>query len=125
MTVTNLVKPHSHHTSLAAEFALEAIHVASKVPIDSDDPSAGFVQLRMGLHTGPVVTHVVGTKNSRFSLIGDTVNTACAMETHSEPGLIQCSDLTADLLAVQDPALNLRPRGLQVCTAFTIAGCQK
>ena len=72
MAVCNLVKPQPHHVGLAAKFAVEAMLLASTVPIDTDDPSTGFVQLRIGVHTGSVVTHVIGTKNARFTLIGDT-----------------------------------------------------
>ena len=72
MVACNLVKSQTNHVSLAARFAVEAMLVASTVPIDMDDPSAGFVQLRIGFHTGSVVTHVIGTKNARFTLIGET-----------------------------------------------------
>lgn len=62
MAVTNLEKSQPHHASLAATFALEAMQTALEVPIDVQDPTAGFVQCRFGFHTGPVVTHVVGTR---------------------------------------------------------------
>ncbi|CAB9497189.1 activated protein kinase catalytic subunit alpha-1 [Seminavis robusta] len=112
MTVTNLVKPQPDHASLAAKFAIEAMRVASTVPIDVDNPSAGFVQLRMGFHSGPVVTHVVGTRNRRYSLIGDTVNTSSRMESNSKPGRILCSESTHRLLSKDHSDFRVLERGV-------------
>mmetsp|Transcript_26441 Transcript_26441/g.44151 ORF Transcript_26441/g.44151 Transcript_26441/m.44151 type:complete len:1556 (-) Transcript_26441:105-4772(-) len=111
MAVTNLHKDQDDHAARLAEFSIEAIRATSETLIDTDDPAKGFVQIRVGFDSGPIVADVVGSRSPKYTLFGDTVNTASRMESNSLPGRIQCSLRSADLIKEQNPSLPLVDRG--------------
>jgi len=55
-------------------------------------------ELRIGIHTGPVVAGIVGIKKYAYDIWGDTVNIASRMEQNSEAGKINVSGNTYDLV---------------------------
>ena len=55
-------------------------------------------QMRVGIHTGPVVAGIVGVKKFQYDIWGDTVNTASRLETNCEVRRINISDATYQLV---------------------------
>ena len=54
--------------------------------------------IRIGIHSGSVVAGIVGVKKFAYDIWGDTVNTAARMEQHSQPGRINLSEKTYELV---------------------------
>lgn len=57
-----------------------------------------YWELRLGIHTGPLVAGVVGHKKFAYDVWGDTVNTASRLESGGVPGRINISKSTYDLV---------------------------
>ena len=55
-------------------------------------------ELRLGIHTGPVVAGIVGLKKFQYDIWGDTVNLAARMESSGEVGQVNISGTTYDLV---------------------------
>lgn len=55
-------------------------------------------ELRIGIHSGDVVAGIVGVKKFAYDIWGDTVNTAARMEQKSQPGKINISHTTYELV---------------------------
>ena len=67
-------------------------------------------EMRVGIHTGPVVAGIVGVKKFQYDIWGDTVNTANRMETNGEVDKVNISQATYELLK-DDPDFAFESRG--------------
>eukprot|EP00200_Dunaliella_tertiolecta_P001993 CAMPEP_0202356486 /NCGR_PEP_ID=MMETSP1126-20121109/10928_1 /ASSEMBLY_ACC=CAM_ASM_000457 /TAXON_ID=3047 /ORGANISM="Dunaliella tertiolecta, Strain CCMP1320" /LENGTH=605 /DNA_ID=CAMNT_0048949245 /DNA_START=191 /DNA_END=2009 /DNA_ORIENTATION=- len=77
------------------EFAKAILDVAEQVKMPNTQQP---VRIRIGMHTGDVVSGMIGTKLPKFSLFGDAMNTASRMESTGVPGRIHVSEATYNLL---------------------------
>jgi class 3 adenylate cyclase len=67
-----------------------------------------FWKVRVGIHTGPVVSGVVGTKKFAFDVWGDSVNLASRMESNGVVNRVNVSQATFEAAREQ---FRFEPRG--------------
>lgn len=94
MAASGVPEPRPDHAQSVASMAIEM-----RDTIESfRTPGGDRLRLRIGIHSGPLVAGVIGSKKFIYDLWGDTVNTASRMESHGEPGAIHVSEATHALL---------------------------
>ena len=100
MCAGGLPFPTKDHPIKMIEAALEiAAFVTESKKVDPDAMTR--FDIRIGINTGPVVAGVVGKKKFAYDIWGDTVNIASRMESNSEPGKVNISDNTYQLIKDQ------------------------
>ena len=96
LCVSGLPDTKAHSATNVVDAAIEIIEAIESFRQNANDNS--YFDIRIGIHTGPLVAGVVGDKKFAFDIWGDTVNTASRMEQNSEPNKINISQSTYDLV---------------------------
>jgi class 3 adenylate cyclase len=89
MAVCGVPRPSDDHALKAARTALGMLAAVERLDLEGLR-----LQVRIGLHSGPVVAGIVGLNKFQYDIWGDTVNTAARMQAASEPGRINVSGAT-------------------------------
>ncbi|MFM1930929.1 MAG: hypothetical protein RL226_232, partial [Bacteroidota bacterium] len=101
MCATGLPQQTENHASAMMDFAFRMLE--EMVIFNAELAKRGLPpwEIRIGIHTGPLIAGVVGEKKFAYDIWGDTVNTASRMESSGEPGKINISSATYELIKNQ------------------------
>uniref|UniRef100_A0A1S4G8X9 Guanylate cyclase soluble subunit beta-1 n=1 Tax=Anopheles gambiae TaxID=7165 RepID=A0A1S4G8X9_ANOGA len=109
MAVSGLPDECENHAKCIARLALDMLDMAKNVMMGTE-----AMKITIGIHSGEVVTGVIGNRMPRYCLFGNTVNLTSRTETTGVPGHINISETTYKLLCDpvnHDPSFNLEYRG--------------
>jgi class 3 adenylate cyclase len=98
MAAGGLPVPTKSHAIDVVKAALEIRDFMDDLKNERIQNNQPYFELRLGIHTGPVVAGIVGTKKFAYDIWGDTVNIASRMESNSEAGKINISGTTYELV---------------------------
>lgn len=104
MVAGGLPRPQADHIDATANLALDMLVAIQQFRSQDGQP----LTLRIGIHTGPVVAGVIGTRKFSYDLWGNTVNIASRMESQGKAGAIQVTEEVYQALAAH---YDFKPRG--------------
>ena len=98
MAASGLPEKNSSHAIEMVMAALEIQAYMKQLREEKSRQHEDFWEVRIGIHTGPVIAGRVGRKKTTFDIWGDTVNTASRMESSGYAGEINITDSTYQMI---------------------------
>jgi class 3 adenylate cyclase len=94
MCAGGLPIPNTTHAHDVVNAALELQSFMESERVERSQRGEFFFELRIGIHTGPVIAGIVGLRKFAYDIWGDTVNTASRMENAGEVNRVNISGNT-------------------------------
>ncbi len=94
MCVGGLPQENANNPLEMVKAALEIQAKLEQLKAERSAKGEPFFEARIGIHTGPLVAGVVGSRKFAYDVWGDTVNVAARLESKSEAGKVNISSAT-------------------------------
>ena len=91
MAAVGLPAPRPDHARIGSKLALDLVTAAQRLKSSLPVP----FPVRVGVHSGPIMAGVIGTRKFAYDVWGDTVNIASRIEAAGEPNRVLISAATA------------------------------
>lgn len=98
LAVSGIPVANREHAQHAVQAALDIQKFMSEYKEERIKAQRTFFETRIGINSGSVIAGIVGVKKYAYDIWGDTVNVAARMEQSSEPGKINISESTYELV---------------------------
>lgn len=113
MLVAGIPESNKDHACVSVKMAFSMLDEISQF----NKENSTDLNARIGICSGEVVAGVIGKKKFIYDLWGDTVNTASRMESHGQPGRIQITKSTWDLVntyytAISEQEVEIKGKGI-------------
>lgn len=121
MVAAGMPVARSDHAQVAADMALAMLDVTRRLTREAGQQ----IDVRIGLHSGPAVAGVIGTRKVFYDVWGDTVNVASRMESSGQGGRIQVTGDTKDRLGAEytfEPRGDIEIKGKGIVETYWLTG---